>query len=140
MLRRAARSKAWIATLDLAAAGEPVNLSLAFKCMARNLAGIRKARALSRRSRKPPIGAVIVCDDVRMHVPAGMSDELWGWLMDQGWREVTYRPERRVYRQISAARAAQLADAERELRISLLESAMAHAESRRVHFQEADDR
>jgi hypothetical protein len=92
--------------------------------------GVRQARALPPRGRKPPIGVGIVCADVRMIVPAGMSDELWQWLMDRGWREVTYRPDHRIYRQIPMSRATQLVDADEEVRMSILESAMAYAEFR----------
>jgi hypothetical protein len=65
-----------------------------------------------------------------MIVPAGISDELWEWLMDQGWREITYRPEHRVYRQIPTSYAARLADATEDTRAHVLEAAMKRAESR----------
>ena len=111
---------------------------LLLKCKVRTLVGIRQERALPRRGRKPPIGVGIVCGDVRMIVPAGMSDELWEWLMDQGWREVTYRPDHRIYRQVPVSRAAQLADADKEMRMSLLHSAMAHAELRKCYRVDPD--
>jgi hypothetical protein len=111
---------------------------LLLKCKVRNLVGIRKARALPRRGRKPPIGVGIVCADVRMIVPAGMSDELWEWLMDQGWREVTYRPDHRIYRQVPISLATQLVDADKELRMSLLDRAMAQAELRTCYRVDPD--
>ena len=79
---------------------------LRLKHKVRNWMGIRQARALPTRGRKPPIGVGIACADVRMIVPAGMSEELWQWLMDRGWREVTYRPDHRIYRQIPMSRLA----------------------------------
>ena len=100
------------------------------RCKVRNLLGIRQVRALPRRGPKPRVGVGIVCGDVRMTVPAGVSDELWNWLMDQGWREVTYRPERRAYRHIPASRVAKLIDAEEDMRVHVLEAAMRHAELR----------
>ncbi|HEX4585303.1 MAG TPA: hypothetical protein VH183_10765 [Burkholderiaceae bacterium] len=65
-----------------------------------------------------------------MIVAAGMSDDLWQWLMDQGWREVTYRPDRRIYRQVPASCAALLIDAADDERVRLLEDAMDRAELR----------
>jgi hypothetical protein len=111
---------------------------LLLKYKVRNLVGVRRARALPRRGRKPPIGVGIVCADVRMIVPAGMSDELWEWLMDQGWREVTYRPDRRIYRQIPASRAARLVDANKEMRMDMLERAIVHAEFRMCYRPDPD--
>jgi hypothetical protein len=115
-----------------------MSLVLRVKCKMRNWAGIRQARALPPRGRKPPIGVAIVCADVRMIVPAGMSDELWEWLMDQGWREVTYRPDHRIYRQVPTSRATQLVDADKEVRMSVLESAIAHAELRTCYRVDPD--
>lgn len=37
---------------------------------------------------KPPIGATICCSGLRMTVQAGLSDELWRWLVGRGWREL----------------------------------------------------
>jgi hypothetical protein len=65
-----------------------------------------------------------------MIVPAGMSDALWQWLLDQGWREVTYRPDHRIYRQVPVSCATQLIDAPEDERLSVLEDAMARAEVR----------
>lgn len=104
----------------------------------RGLLGIRQVRAVPRRGRKPPIGVGIVCGDVRMIVPAGMSDELWNWLMDQGWREVTYRPDHRVYRHIPACCVAELIDATEDKRARLLEDALARAEFRTCYRVDPD--
>jgi hypothetical protein len=96
----------------------------------RGLMGIRRPRALPRRSRKPSIGVSIVCRDVRIIVPAGLSEELWQWLLEQGWREVTYRPERRVYRRVPVSCAVRLIDAAVDARARLLDDAMDRAEVR----------
>lgn len=37
---------------------------------------------------KPAIGATIRCSGMRMSVQAGLSDDLWHWLVSQGWREL----------------------------------------------------
>jgi hypothetical protein len=73
-----------------------------------------------------------------MIVPAGMSDDLWQWLLDQGWREVTYRPDRRIYRQVPVSCAARLVDAPEDERVSLLESAMDRAEVRACYRVDPD--
>jgi len=89
-------------------------------------------RELPRRSRKPRIGASIVHVQVglRLVVQAGMSDELWQWLMDQGWRVVTHRPERRRYLDIPASWVTRLIDADPEHRERLMHEAMQSAQSR----------
>ena len=111
---------------------------LLLKCKMRGLMGIRRQRALPRRGRKPSIGVGIVCGDVRMIVPAGMSDELWEWLQDRGWRDVTYRPDHRVYRQIPVSYAVELTEASEDRRAYLLEEAMVRAELRRCYRVDPD--
>jgi hypothetical protein len=95
----------------------------------RNLLGIRRARATPRRSPKPSVGARIFREDVRMVVQAGLDRELWGWLQDQGWREITVRPDRRVYRDVPSNWMTQLIDARPEQREALLNAAIAEARS-----------
>lgn len=41
-----------------------------------------------REDSKPQIGATICCAGLRMTVQAGLSDDLWHWLVGQGWREL----------------------------------------------------
>jgi len=57
----------------------------------------RIERAPPRRGPKPAIGAYVVCGELRMTIQAGVSDDLWEWLMGQGWRELRYAPDRRHY-------------------------------------------
>ena len=73
-----------------------------------------------------------------MIVPAGMSEELWEWLMGQGWREVTYRPDHRLYRQIPVSCALELTEATEDTRAALLEDAMARAELRTCYRVDPD--
>jgi hypothetical protein len=89
-------------------------------------------RRLPRRSTKPRIGARIVQVEsgVRLTVQAGLSDELWIWLLDQGWRVVTHLPERRRYRDISWSRVTRLIDCDPAYRERLLAEAIWDAESR----------
>ena len=93
----------------------------------RNLLGIRRERKLPRRSPKPSVGARIVRDDVRMVVQAGLHRELWGWLQDQGWREVMVRPDRRTYREVPSRWVTLLIDAPAEDREAVLKAAIAEA-------------
>ena len=62
-----------------------------------------------------------------MIVQAGMSDELWQWLMEQGWREPAYFPDRRQYRDIPASWVTTLVDAIAEDRAAVLVAASANA-------------
>ncbi len=68
----------------------------------RTLTGQRRERLLPRRCAKPAIGTRIVLPDggMRMTLPAGVSDALWAWLLDAGWRVERHRPDRRHYRDI----------------------------------------
>jgi len=63
----------------------------------RTLLKIRKPRSIPKRGPRPNIGARIFHDDVRMSVYAGLTPDLWRWLQQIGWREVTFRPDRRRY-------------------------------------------
>ena len=65
-----------------------------------------------------------------MTVPAGFSEELWQWLLEAGWRELTYRPERRHYREIPASWGTRLVDALPETRALVLEAAIKKASLR----------
>ena len=100
----------------------------------RALAGERGPRRLPRRSAKPAIGARIVQVEsgVRLTVQAGLSDELWNWLLDGGWRVVTHRPDRRRYRDISWSRVTRLIDCEPADRERLLTESIWDAESRQA--------
>jgi hypothetical protein len=98
----------------------------------RSLAGERRPRRLPRRSAKPRIGSRIVQIEsgVRLTVQAGLSDELWIWLLDRGWRVVTHRPERRCYRDIPWSQVTRLIDCDSTSREKMLAEAISNAESR----------
>jgi hypothetical protein len=98
----------------------------------RTLFNIRVSRGVPLVGHKPGIGARIYRDDLRMSVQAGMTDSLWHWLVRQGWREVTYRPDRRRYRDLPAAYVTQLVDAAAEQRERVLDAAIANATLRPV--------
>jgi hypothetical protein len=96
----------------------------------RTLLNIRKPRSAPRRGPRPSVGARIFRDDVRMTVQAGMSAELWNWLQARGWRELTFKPDRRRYREISTEWARQLIDCPPEQREEVLAQAIESAVSR----------
>jgi hypothetical protein len=89
-------------------------------------------RRRPRRSAKPPIGARIVQVEsgVRLTVQAGLSDELWIWLLDRGWRVVSHRPDRRCYKDIPWSRVTRLFDCDPVYRQKLLDEAIWNAEFR----------
>ncbi len=65
-----------------------------------------------------------------MTIQAGMSDELWVWLLEQGWREPTYRPDRRRYREVPSTWVTRLIDSAPEARARVLDAAVAKASHR----------
>ena len=94
----------------------------------RQVLGIRVPRSLPRRGPRPSLGARIFREDVRMTVQAGMTDALWRWLVREGWREITYRPDRRRYRDVPAAYVTRLIDStSNEERQQVLAAAVASA-------------
>lgn len=89
-------------------------------------------RRLLRRSRKPRIGAhvVHVQEELRLVVQAGMSDDLWVWLMDRGWRLETHWPDRRAYRDIPVSYVTRLIDAHPDQRERVMAEATLNAQFR----------
>jgi hypothetical protein len=118
-------------SLEMARAMGPIH---SLRARLRALLGepIPTPRQLPRRSRKPRIGAhaVHVGLGLRLVVQAGMSDELWQWLMDQGWRVAVHRPDRRVYLDIPASWVTRLVDADPGHRKRLLAEAIESAQPR----------
>ena len=98
----------------------------------RRLLQMRKERALPRRGSKPAIGSYIAREDLRITIQAGMSDQLWRWLLEQGWRELRYRPEHRRYRDVPAICVRQLIDAPAAVRQQALNAAAGRASHRPI--------
>lgn len=97
----------------------------------RTLLKIRCKREVPSAGSKPPYGAKLFCGDIRMTVRSGMSDSLWRWLLDEGWREVVVRLDRRHYKDISTAYVTRLIDSEvNEERTRVLVAAIANAQYR----------
>jgi len=97
----------------------------------RTLLKIRCDREVPSEGAKPPFGAQLCCNDIRMTVRAGMTDVLWRWLLDQGWREVAVRPDRRRYKDIPTTYMTLLVDAVADQeRARIMEVAIANAQFR----------
>jgi hypothetical protein len=98
----------------------------------RALIGRQQPRQLPRRGPKPRIGSHIVHVEsgLRLTVQAGLSDELWLWLLDRDWRVVSYRPDRRRYREIPGSWVTLLIDSDPVSREKLMAEAISNAESR----------
>jgi hypothetical protein len=98
----------------------------------RSLLGERTARAMPRRSRKPRIGAYVVHvrEGLRLVAQAGMSDQLWQWMMERGWRVESYQPDRRVYKDVPASCVTRLIDADQAHWEQVLFEAIMSAQAR----------
>jgi hypothetical protein len=93
----------------------------------RGLLRIRYERALPRRSRKPAIGAYVVCGELRMTVQAGV-----GMVNAAGLARPQVRPDQRHYLVVPAHYVTELIDAPGELRSRVLSIAVSHASLRPI--------
>jgi hypothetical protein len=59
-----------------------------------------------------------------------MSDELWQWLMDHGWRVPAYHPDRRAYRDVPSSFVTRLIDADLRHRDQVMFEAIMSAKPR----------
>jgi hypothetical protein len=109
-----------------------VNLVGPVRDRVRTLLRIRVNRDLPGVGSRPGIGARVFRGDLRMTVQAGMSDGLWRWLVGEGWREITFRPDRRRYRDIPSTYVTQLIDCSSDQRGRILDAAIANAVLRPV--------
>jgi hypothetical protein len=90
----------------------------------RTLFKVRVARARGQRGPKPRLGAKIHLEDVRISVQSGLTDDMWSWLQEQGWREITHRPDRRHYRDVPPSLVTKLFDAPPGDRLEVMKDAM----------------
>ena len=108
-----------------------VDLASSVRDRLRGMLGIRKTRRVPpKRNRPPTVGARAFKEDLRMTVQAGMTYELWRWLQDQGWREASFRPDRRSYFDVPSHWVMQLTDAAAEERGQVLSAAIQAARAR----------
>lgn len=96
----------------------------------RTLLNIRKERKLGPPGPKPRMGARIALHDVRIAVPAGLSDDMWQWMSKIGFREITVKHDRRRYRDVPPSKVLKLFDAAREHRRSVLKECIRESTSR----------
>lgn len=105
-----------------------MNIVCQVRDQVRTLLNIRRERGLPPAGNKPTLGAKLTCGDLRMTVQAGMSQSLWHWLVQHGWREVMFRPDRRRYRDLPTAYVTRLIDSSStEERERVLAAAVANA-------------
>src|SRR5215204_3524684 len=77
-----------------------------------------------REASKPPIGATICCAGLRMTVQAGLSEDLWRWLVSLGWRELGPRENRLQLKPLATTLVTRLFDAQPEERERVLANAI----------------
>jgi hypothetical protein len=87
----------------------------------------RKREELRRLARKPHVGATIYCADLRMSVQAGMSSDLWRWLVGRGWRALEDNARRHRLRALPSSTVTALVDASADRWEDLLATAMKQA-------------
>lgn len=87
----------------------------------------RKREELRRLARKPHIGATIFCADLRMSVQAGMSIDMWRWLVGRGWRELDDLGRRQRLRAVPSSAVMALFDSAPERWEGLLANAIKQA-------------
>ena len=85
----------------------------------------KKKQALRlRETNKPAIGATICCSGMRMSVQAGLSDDLWLWLVGLGWRELAPGENRLQLKPLSTTLVTKLFDSQPADRERVLMSAI----------------
>lgn len=92
--------------------------------------GEREPRAMPPAGPKPAPGAKLVSGRLRITVQSGLSDELWEFLVSMGWREETFRPDRRRYDDVPRAWVLKLYQAPKDERQRILRGAIAAAKGR----------
>lgn len=96
----------------------------------RTLFNVRVKRERGERGPKPRLGAKICFGDVRISVQSGLTDDMWTWLQEQGWREITHRPDRRQYRDVPPSLVTKLFDAVPTDRLAILKDAISAAQAK----------
>lgn len=87
----------------------------------------RREDVRRRESSKPAIGSTLCCAGLRMTVQAGMSDELWRWLVVLGWRELHPRENRLSFKPLPTSLVTRLFDCAVEERERVLLAAIRQA-------------
>lgn len=91
------------------------------------LLGRRKEQQRHREASRPAIGATLCCAGLRMSVQAGMSDDLWQWLINLGWRELASRENRLNFKPLPTSLVTRLFDCAPADRDRVLLAAIRHS-------------
>jgi len=81
---------------------------------------------------RPKMGATLCCAGLRMTVQAGMTEEMWHWLIALGWRELRDGENRLHYRALSTSLINRLYDVDADDRQKVLLLAIREATRPRV--------
>lgn len=106
-----------------------MNWSTLFSTPVSELLGRKKEQQRRRESSKPAIGATLCCAGLRMSVQAGLSDDLWRWLVKLGWRELLPRENRLHFKPLPTSLVTRLFDCPEDDRERILLAAIRVAAS-----------
>jgi hypothetical protein len=106
-----------------------MNWSTLFSTPVSELLGRKKEQQRRRAASKPAIGATLCCAGLRMTVQAGLSDDLWQWLVKLGWRELQPRENRLHFKPLPTALVTRLFDCADDDRERVLLAAIREAAS-----------
>lgn len=87
----------------------------------------RKEDLRRRESSKPAIGSTLCCAGLRMTIQAGLSDDLWRWLVVLGWRELHPRENRLNFKPLPTSLVTRLFDCAADERERVLLAAIRQA-------------
>ena len=93
------------------------------------LLGRKKEQQRRRQASKPAIGATLCCAGLRMTVQAGLSEDLWQWLVKLGWRELQPRENRLHFKPLPTTLVTRLFDCQEDERERFLLAAIRQAAS-----------
>ncbi|MGZ8255582.1 MAG: hypothetical protein ACXWVT_12080 [Burkholderiaceae bacterium] len=93
------------------------------------LLGRKKEQQRRREASKPAIGATLCCAGLRMTVQAGLSEDLWQWLVKLGWRELQPRENRLHFKPLPTTLVTRLFDCQEDERERILLAAIRQAAS-----------
>jgi hypothetical protein len=104
-----------------------MDLNRLFNTPLNELFGRRRPPIATARPDKPRQGATLCCAGLRMPVQAGMSDEMWNWMVGLGWRELRSGENRLHYQPLPSTLVARLYDVAAEDRQRVLVAAIREA-------------
>lgn len=87
----------------------------------------KKQQLRARETSRPAIGSTLCCAGLRMTVQAGMSEDLWRWLVKLGWRELHSRENRLHFKPLPTSLVTRLFDCPEDERERVLLAAIRQA-------------